>query len=159
MPPRSLPYTLRAGPAALRRISRDGLAPGDIGCIPAAAGGPKGLALLPLDRLLLQHGWLPAAQPLELLGASIGAWRAAALAQQEPLAALDRVQHAYVYGQDYNARPAPGEVSAVCRRIAQAARGTGTCAGARASRSTSSPRVRVGRCTARNRSSRLAARS
>jgi hypothetical protein len=119
------PFTLRAGPAALRRISRDGLAPGDIGCVPAAAGGPKGLALLPLDRLLLQHDWLASAQPLELLGASIGAWRATALAQQEPLAALDRVQHAYVFGQDYKARPSPDEVSAVCRRIARAARGAG----------------------------------
>jgi hypothetical protein len=125
MPPGSLPYTLRAGPAALRRIGRDGIAPGDIGCIPAAAGGPKGLALLPLDRLLLQHGWLPADSPLALAGASIGAWRVAALAQQQPLAALDRVQQAYVYGQDYTARPSPVEVSAVCRRIAQAARGEG----------------------------------
>jgi hypothetical protein len=119
------PYTLRAGPAALRRIGRDGLAPGDIGCIPAAAGGPKGLALLPLDRLLLQHGWLPADRPLALAGASIGAWRVAALAQQQPLAALDRVQQAYVFGQDYTARPSPAEVSTVCRRIAQAVRGTG----------------------------------
>jgi hypothetical protein len=121
----SHPFTLRAGPAATRRIGRDGLAPGDIGCIPAAAGGPKGLALLPLDRLLLQHGWLAVGQPLALVGASIGAWRVAALAQQEPLAALDRVQHAYVHGQNYSTRPGPVEVSAVCRRIAQAARGDG----------------------------------
>jgi hypothetical protein len=120
-----LSFTLRAGPAALRRISRDGLAPGDIGCMPAAAGGPKGLALLPLDRLLLQHGWLPDDSPLALAGASIGAWRAVALAQELPLAALDRVQHAYVFGQDYTARPTPTEVSKVCRRIAQAARGAG----------------------------------
>ena len=49
----------------------------------------------------------------------------AALAQVDPLAALDRVQHAYVHGQCYEARPTPPEVSAVCRRIAAAARGEG----------------------------------
>jgi hypothetical protein len=123
---RSRPFELRAGPGALRQIRDRGLAPGDIGCIPAAAGGPKGLALLPFDRLLLQHGWLPEDRPLELIGASVGAWRMAALAQEAPLAALDRVQHAYVHEQSYSAKPTPAEVSTACRRIARAARGQGT---------------------------------
>ena len=125
MSERSRPFTLRAGPRALRHVLDRGLAPGDIACIPAAAGGPKGLALLPFDRLLLQQGWLPEQRPVELIGASVGAWRMAALAQNNPLAALDRVQHAYVHEQSYSARPTPAEVSAVCRRIAAAARGTG----------------------------------
>ena len=72
----------------MRHVLDRGLAPGDVECIPAAAGGPKGLALLPLDRLLLQHGWLPEERPVELIGASVGAWRMAALAQDNPLAAL-----------------------------------------------------------------------
>jgi hypothetical protein len=123
MSERSRPFVVRAGPRALRHLFDRGLAPGDIGCIPAAAGGPKGLALLPFDRLLLQHGWLPEESTVELIGASVGAWRMAALAQHEPLAALDRVQHAYVHEQGYSKRPTPTEVSAVCRRIAVAARG------------------------------------
>ena len=90
MSERSRPFTLRAGPRALRHVLDRGLAPGDIACIPAAAGGPKGLALLPFDRLLLQQGWLPEQRPVELIGASVGAWRMAALAQNNPLAALDR---------------------------------------------------------------------
>ena len=125
MSDRSRPFTLRAGPRALHHVLDRGLAPGDIACIPAAAGGPKGLALLPFDRLLLQQGWLPEQRPVEFIGASVGAWRMAALAQNNPLAALDRVQHAYVHEQNYSARPTPAEVSAVCRRIAAAARGTG----------------------------------
>lgn len=93
--------------------------------MPAAAGGPKGLVLIPCDRLLLQHGWLPEAAPVELIGASVGAWRMAALAQVDPLVALDRVQHAYVHEQCYAARPTTAQVSTVCRRIARAARGPG----------------------------------
>jgi hypothetical protein len=125
MSDRSRPFLLRAGPRALRHILERGLAPGDIRCVPAAAGGPKGLALLPVDRLLLQHGWLPESAPVELIGASVGAWRMAALAQAHPLAALDRVQHAYVHEQCYDPRPTRVQVSTVCRRIACAARGEG----------------------------------
>jgi hypothetical protein len=125
MNPRPRPFLLRAGPRALQHVRDRGLAPGDISCIPAAAGGPKGLALLPCDRLLLQQGWLPEDASVELIGASVGAWRMAALAQVDPLAALDRVQHAYVHDQCYDARPTPGQVSAVCRLIAHAARGEG----------------------------------
>ncbi|MGI9246258.1 MAG: patatin-like phospholipase family protein [Steroidobacteraceae bacterium] len=119
----SVPFELRAGPGALRHIRERGLRPGDLCCVPAAAGGPKGLALLPLDRLLWRQGWLPLDARVELVGASVGAWRMAALAQADPLAALDRVQHAYVYEQCYTARPGPTEVSDACRRIARAARG------------------------------------
>jgi hypothetical protein len=125
MTERSRPFVVRAGPRALRHLLDRGLAAGDIGCMPAAAGGPKGLALLPLDRLLLQHGWLPDTVPVEFIGASVGAWRMTALAQARPLAALDRVQHAYVHEQSYGKRPTPPEVSTVCRRIALAARGAG----------------------------------
>jgi hypothetical protein len=118
------PFRLLAGPGALRHLQTRGLTPGDIGCIPAAAGGPKGLALLPLDRLLWQH-WLPSGRSVELIGASIGAWRVAALARPDAPAALDAVQQAYVRGQCYSARPTRDEVSTTCRAIARAARGDG----------------------------------
>jgi predicted acylesterase/phospholipase RssA len=109
---------LRGGPGAIAHIREHGLRRGDIACIPAAAGGPKGLALLPLDRLLY-HEWLRHGDPIELVGASIGAWRMAALAQDDPLAALERLQRGYVRDQRYTREPSPAEVSATCRRIAQ----------------------------------------
>jgi predicted acylesterase/phospholipase RssA len=112
-------FSLRAGPGAATHVRERGLSPADIACIPAAAGGPKGLALIPFDRLLHRE-WLQHAQSLELVGASIGAWRMAALAQPDPVAALERLQHAYVRDQDYARRPTPAEVQAACRRIAQA---------------------------------------
>jgi hypothetical protein len=101
-------------------VREHGLAPVDIACIPAAAGGPKGLALLPLDRLLHREWLQPHAAQVEFIGASIGAWRMAALAQPDALAALERLQHAYVRGQDYPTKPSPDEVALTCRRIARA---------------------------------------
>lgn len=115
---------LRAGPRAAAHIRQHGIRPADIACIPAAAGGPKGLALLPLDRLLW-HEFLQNTPAVELVGASVGAWRMMALAQPDPLAALDRVQHAYVREQNYQQKPTPDEVSEACRRIARAALGAG----------------------------------
>jgi hypothetical protein len=123
MPSHDRPFELRAGPGALRHLHERGLRPGDVSCVPAAAGGPKGLALLPLDRLLWREGWLPADARVELIGASIGAWRMAALAQPDPLAAIDRLQHAYVHGQCYSPKPTPAEIGTVCRQIARAVYG------------------------------------
>jgi len=115
--------TFRAGPGAIAHVREHGLAPADLACIPAAAGGPKGLALLPLDRLLHREWLQPHTAPVELIGASIGAWRMAALAQPDALAAIDRLQHAYVRGQDYPSKPSCDEVALTCRRIARAVLG------------------------------------
>ncbi len=115
--------SFRAGPGALEHVRERGIAPADIACIPAAAGGPKGLALLPLDRLLHREWLRQHATQVELIGASIGAWRMAALAQPDAPAALDRLQDAYVRGQDYPSKPSPDEVAATCRRIARAVLG------------------------------------
>ena len=108
---------LRAGPGAARHIAENGIAPADVACIPAAAGGPKGLALIPTDKLLYRE-WLGDAAPIELIGASVGAWRMAALAQIEPIAALERLQHSYVRDQNYPAKPTPDDVAQACRRLA-----------------------------------------
>ena len=58
-------------------MARHGLRAADIRAVPAAAGGPKGLILNPLDRFLFGH-WLTGPGPsVHLAGASIGAWRLA----------------------------------------------------------------------------------
>ncbi|MFN4898752.1 MAG: phospholipase, partial [Burkholderiales bacterium] len=44
-----------AGPQARQRMSQHGLSAADIGVIPAAAGGPKGLILGPLDRFIFNE--------------------------------------------------------------------------------------------------------
>ncbi len=110
---------LRAGPRALAQLRTQGLRPQDVGCVPAAAGGPKGLALIPLDRRLFGAGGWLRAQPLDLIGASIGAWRMFAAARMDADAALDALAEAYI-AQHYDARPTTTEVSAQCRLLARA---------------------------------------
>jgi hypothetical protein len=113
----SATIVVRAGPRALARLREGPLAPADLAALPAAAGGPKGLALIPLDRLLVRH-WLPRSPRIEFVGASIGAWRVTALAQADALAALDRLAHVYVHEQNYGHRPSPAAVAATIRSVA-----------------------------------------
>ena len=93
-----MPSALRlyAGPRALHHLQQHGLRPDDVGVIPAAAGGPKGLILGPLDRFLFGP-WLGGSrQPVHLVGASIGAWRMATACLNEPVAAFQRLETDYI---------------------------------------------------------------
>jgi hypothetical protein len=87
--------------------------------VAAAAGGPKGLALIPLDRWLFGSWLRDATRRRALFGASIGAWRMAAAAQTDPVTALDRLEHAYLERQRYPEKPTAAHVSRVCREIAR----------------------------------------
>lgn len=111
---------LLAGPAARRQIAREGLQAHQVSAIAGAAGGPKGLALLPLDEWLFGH-WLPDAPRHRLLaGASIGAWRMAAAVHPDGVKATRRLGEAYLELQRYSQRPSPAEVAQVCRAVAAA---------------------------------------
>lgn len=70
---------LRAGPRAIAHIREHGLSPQDVSIVPGAAGGPKGLGLAKLDEWLfadwLPQGFATRSNPVQLIGASIGAWR------------------------------------------------------------------------------------
>ena len=102
---------IHAGPAALAHIREHGLRPEHIGVVPAAAGGPKGLILGPLDRFIFGH-WLPQSQqPVQLVGASIGAWRMATACLNEPLSAFARLERDYIH-QHYELAPGQKRVTA-----------------------------------------------
>ena len=116
-----------AGPAALQHIQRHGLLPEHVGVIPAAAGGPKGLMLLRLDRFLFGE-WLPqSTQAIHLVGASIGAWRMATACMPDPLAGLAQLEDGYIH-EEMPPRtvrgkakpPSPEDVSAAFTRNLQA---------------------------------------
>jgi hypothetical protein len=87
---------IHAGPLARRHIERHGLQASDVGIVPAAAGGPKGLVLGPLDRFLFGT-WLPRTDhTIHLVGASIGAWRMAAGCLRDPVQAFERLERDYI---------------------------------------------------------------
>ena len=75
-----------AGKKAKAHIAKNGLQAKDIRVVAGAAGGPKGLLLLELDKFIFGE-WLPtSSQPVDLLGASIGAWRmATACSSKSPM--------------------------------------------------------------------------
>ncbi|MCU0941391.1 MAG: phospholipase [Hydrogenophaga sp.] len=106
---------IHAGPLALQHLKDHGLRPAHVGVIPAAAGGPKGLILGPVDRMLFGHWLREAPQPIHLVGASIGAWRMGTACLEDPVAAFERLEHDYIH-QHYELppgqrRPSPDQIS------------------------------------------------
>lgn len=102
---------IHAGPKALAHIREHGLKPEHIGIIPAAAGGPKGLILGPLDRFIFGPWLAQSRQPVHLVGASIGAWRMASACLHDPVAAFERLEHDYIH-QHYELAPGQKRVMA-----------------------------------------------
>jgi hypothetical protein len=110
--------SLRAGPAALALLRERGLRAEDVDLIPGASGGPKWLAIAGLDRYLFgTFLTAPRTRPMHLIGSSIGSWRMACLAQRDPLAALERGQHAYIHDQHYSERPTTADVTVVLNAV------------------------------------------
>ena len=107
---------IHAGPAARARLRDQRLLPSDVRIIPAAAGGPKGLVLGPLDRYLFGQWLADSTHTVHLLGASIGAWRMATACLTDPVAGFQRLTEAYIH-QTYEHAPGkppkPAHVSAV----------------------------------------------
>ena len=93
-----------AGPKARQHLAQHGLQPRDVGVVPGAAGGPKGLILGPLDRFIFGHWLAQSDQPVHLVGASIGAWRMATACLNQPAAAFKRLERDYI-AQHYPLQP------------------------------------------------------
>lgn len=89
-----------AGAQARAHLRERGLAPADVRVVPAAAGGPKGLALNAIDRFVFGHWLKGGTQAVHLLGASIGAWRMAAACRDDADTALAELADDYIT-QDY----------------------------------------------------------
>lgn len=107
-----------AGPTAFKAISEHGLTPDLFNQLLAASGGPKWLGIAGLDKYLFSEFFKNRKQPLYTLGASSGAWRLACLAQQDPLAAYQRLEKFYI-GQRYESKPSPRVVSEQVEAIIQ----------------------------------------
>jgi hypothetical protein len=88
--------TIRAGKRALKHLQEHGLLAKDIAMVPAAAGGPKGLALGAIDRFMFGEWFANAPRERQLIGASIGAWRMAIGSMHDPVKGFDTLRDAYV---------------------------------------------------------------
>jgi hypothetical protein len=75
-----------------------------VGTIAGASGGAKWLVLSQLDRAILQNVVPNMNGPVHLIGSSIGSWRFACYAQNDPVAAIERFERAYLE-QTYSERP------------------------------------------------------
>ena len=114
---------IRAGPRAQKHLREYGLRPNDIDIVPGAAGGPKGLGLALLDEYLFAD-WLPSGfasrtKPVKLIGASIGAWRFAAVCRNDPREGLAALAKAYSE-QKYPKKVDAKFVSAYARNLTDA---------------------------------------
>ena len=102
---------LYAGQTARAWLARNGLQAQDVGTIPAAAGGPKGLLLGPLDRFLFGDWLARSTHTVDLVGASIGAWRMATACLAQPQLGFARLDHDYIH-QHYELAPGQKRPSA-----------------------------------------------
>jgi hypothetical protein len=102
---------LYAGPKALQAIRQNGLNPQDIRTIAGAAGGPKGLILGALDRFIFGDWLTRSTQPVDLVGASIGAWRMSTACLTDPVKAFARLENDYIR-QHYELAPGQKRPSA-----------------------------------------------
>lgn len=106
------------GREAARQLAREGWSADLFSLLLGASGGPKWFILGQLDRLLFGDFLAGGSRPLTALGSSIGSWRHACLVQQDPKAAIAKMEQGYLY-QHYASKPTPAEVSTVSREILQ----------------------------------------
>lgn len=100
------------GRQAAAQIAERGWDANTIDLLLGASGGPKWLILGHLDRLLFgEFLALGREQPLRAVGSSVGSWRHACLAQDDPARAIDRFEEIYV-NWEYSERPGTTEISA-----------------------------------------------
>jgi hypothetical protein len=115
VPPSTEPaLSIYAGDSARRTLEREGWRPEIFQTMIGASGGPKFLALAELDKFLFGDFLQRSRHVMHLIGSSIGSWRHAALTQRDPVAALDKLQLAYL-NQYYEpgSKPSPSFVSQV----------------------------------------------
>ena len=110
------PLDLYAGPDALARIRKEGLDPSLFQYFLGASGGPKWFILAGLDKVLFPKFFSQSSQPIDVIGSSAGAFRAACLTQNDPAAAIERLAQHYSHTR-YSAKPTAAEISSKGRAL------------------------------------------
>ncbi len=110
---------LYAGAQALEEIQRQGLSAERIKLIVGASGGPKWLMLSRLDQYISGQFLNKASQPISLIGSSVGAWRMACYAKQNPLETFKEFEALYL-DQEYADPITPQAITVFVEQILNA---------------------------------------
>ena len=110
--------SVRAGRKAIGIVRDGGFRLASVKVLAGASGAAKFLVLTGMDRVLMSL-FKERANPLYLIGTSIGAFRMAAYCQRDPLEALGRLEREYI-AQQYDSRPTRREVTGESWRILHA---------------------------------------
>jgi len=110
------PLLFKAGPGAFEEVRKEGFSAERIGTIAGASGGAKWLILSQIDRVIADRILPKLVGPVHLIGSSIGSWRHACYAQDDPQAAIDRFESAYLE-QSYAPNPDREQITEKGREI------------------------------------------
>lgn len=110
------PLSVYAGPKALDVIRKEGIHPGIFRYVLGASGGPKWFVLAGLDRVIFPEFFAGKRQNIDVIGSSAGAFRAACMVQQNPLAAINRLAENYSQTV-YSKKPDSLEITQKAREL------------------------------------------
>lgn len=105
-----------AGTTALQTLHKEGFNQALFSAFLGASGGPKWFTLFGLDKFLFGEFFAGRSQELNLIGSSAGAFRAACFAQQDPVAAINRLAK-YYSETTYAANVTSGDISASASQL------------------------------------------
>ncbi|MGX1111133.1 hypothetical protein ACSSVW_000512 [Pseudoalteromonas sp. MBR-15] len=106
-----------AGPTAAKTIREQGLSADLFSTFLGASGGPKWFTLFGLDKYLFGEFFKQRTQPLNLVGSSAGAFRAACFAQNDPVAAISRLAKSYSETRYSSNKAKPTEITEKARLL------------------------------------------
>lgn len=99
-----------AGKSALKLIQQKGFSAQLFDYVLGASGGPKWFVLAGLDRYIFPEFFSDRVNPIDVIGSSAGAFRMACFAQNDPLAAINRLADRYSHTV-YSDKPKAKEIT------------------------------------------------
>ena len=105
-----------AGERAYQHIKKQGLSSKDISTVFGASGAAKWLTICGLDSIIFSQWLKDSNHSIDLLGTSIGAFKFAAAAQNNPSKALERLANSYIE-QYYNGEVTPKKITLEMIRV------------------------------------------
>ncbi|TMP71253.1 hypothetical protein CWB76_06735 [Pseudoalteromonas sp. S1609] len=106
-----------AGKTAAKIINEQGFKPEIFTSFLGASGGPKWFTLFGLDKYIFGEFFKHRTQPLNLIGSSAGAFRSACFAQNDPVAAIERLAKSYSQTRYSSNKPTPAEITLKARAL------------------------------------------